>query len=133
MNVYHKIINKYISITHPHIHDITSLDDVLVLDVKGYYYFCYGRQPVLAIKPRKERKFIGYGKLEYINNGYYVKGIYGFSNIIGGILSLTTNEFNDIIMEWITNKHPEITDYNTLYQFCKDNSKTFREFQDLFK
>jgi hypothetical protein len=109
------------------------LDDVLVLDVKGYYYFCYGRQPVLAIKPRKERKFIGYGKLEYINNGYYVKGIYGFSNIIGGILSLTTNEFNDIIMEWITNKHPEITDYNTLYQFCKDNSKTFREFQDLFK
>lgn len=133
MNIYHKIINKYISLYHPHIHEINSLDDIIVIEVNNYYFFCYNKQSIIAIKQRKQPKFIGYGKAIYINNGYYVKGINGFSNIIGGIISLKSEEFNNIMMEWINNKHPEITNYDTLYQFCKTNSKPLKEVQLLFK
>lgn len=125
-----KIIDKYISIFHPRIHEITSLEDVLVVGEKGHFFFCYGKQPIIAIKQRKKRIFTS-GNLTYINDGYITKGIQGFSNTLESMLSLTPNEFNNIILEWIYNKHPEINGIEKLYEFCIVNYKKYDEVKHL--
>jgi hypothetical protein len=117
-----KIIDKYISVFYPHIHEITSLDDVTVVSARRHYFFCYGKQAILAIRPRTKIIFVSDGK-RVIPDGYHIIGIQGFSTIIAPMISLTNIEFNDVIMEWICNKHPEIDSRHKLFDFCKTNLK----------
>jgi hypothetical protein len=131
-----KVMDKYINTFHPHIHEITSLDDVRVIGSRGYYAFCYGNQAVLAIKLRSQRSgyIAPYNSLNTNTNyNYYIKGILGFSNTISGLLSLTNDEFNDLTMEWIRNKHPQIDSYHKLYDFCKSNSVSRDEAKYMFE
>jgi hypothetical protein len=127
-----KVIDKYISIFHPHIHEITSLDNVLVISAHRYYFFCYGKQAIIAIKPRTKQIFVS-GGTKVVPDDYYVKGILTFSSTISGLLSLTNDEFNDVIMEWIRNKHPQIDSYHKLYDFCKSNAKKLSKVQHLLE
>lgn len=127
-----KVIDKYISIFYPHIHEITSLDNVIVISAHRYYFFCYGNQAILAIKPRTKQIFVS-GGTKVVSDGYYVKGILNFSSAISGLLSLTNDEFNDLTMEWIRNKHPQINSYHKLYDFCKSNAKKLSKVQHLLE
>lgn len=130
-----KIIDKYISEFYPRIHEITSLEEVLVIGAKGYFFFSYGKQSIIAIKRRKKRIFGGPtgATLTYINDGYYTKGIQGFSNLLGSMLSLTHPEFNNVMMEWIKNKHPEIDSVIKLYEFCEANYKNYNDIKHLLE
>lgn len=130
-----KIIDKYINVFYPQIHEITSLEEVLVIGSKGYFFFCYGKQAIIAIKQRKKRIYGGPtgATLTYINDGYYSKGIQGFSNLLGSTLSLTIPEFNNVIMKWIHNKHPEIDSETKLYEFCMINHKRYIDVKHLME
>lgn len=133
-----KVMDKYISVFHPHIHEITSLDDVIVIGRRRYYFFCYGNQAVLAIKLRSERTVVKSITPDYILNGnvsndYHIKGISGFSNSLGGLLSLTPTEFTDLTLKWICNKHPQIDSFHKLYNFCESNSVSFDESKYMFE
>lgn len=132
---YLKFIDLYISKYHPRIHEITSLGEVLVIGSKGYFFFCYGKQAIITIKQRKKRIFTGPtgAKLTYINDGYYTKGIQGFTNIICPMITLTPNEFNGVMLEWIGNKHPEIDSEKKLYEFCKVNYKNYNDIKHLLE
>jgi hypothetical protein len=123
---YLKFIDLYISKYHPGIHEITSLDEVLIIGTRGYFFFCYGKQSIIAIKQRKKRIF-GIDNMTYISDGYYIKGIQGFANLIRPMLSLTHSEFNVVMMEWISNKHPEIDCEKKLYEFCRVNYKSYND------
>jgi hypothetical protein len=127
-----KIIDKYISEFYPRIHEITSLEEVLVIGAKGYFFFSYGKQSIIAIKRRKKRIF-GAGNITYINDGYNIKGIQGFSSLLGSMLSLTHPEFNNVMMEWIKNKHPEIDSVIKLYEFCEANYKNYNDIKHLLE
>lgn len=129
---YLKFIDLYISKYHPRIHEITSLEEVLVIGAKGYFFFSYGKQSIITIKRRKKRIF-GAGNITYINDGYYTKGIQGFSNLLGSMLSLTHPEFNNVMMEWIKNKHPEIDSVIKLYEFCEANYKNYNDIKHLLE
>ena len=63
-----KIINEYITVFHPLIHEITSLEEVLVVAYNGYFIFGYGDRGIIAIKPRRRRIFDG-ENFTVINNG----------------------------------------------------------------
>lgn len=128
-----KIIDKYISVFYPQIHEITSLEEVLVISMNGYFLFCYGKQSIIAIKQDKKRIFTGPGQVTYINDGYAVKGIYGFSNLLAPMLSLPSDKFNIVMMEWIKNKHPEIDSVEKLYEFCKINHKKYDNIKHLLE
>ena len=127
-----KIIDKYISVFYPKINEITSLDDVIVVDVHRYYFFCYGKQAILAIKPRTKRIFVS-GATRVVPNGYYVKGIQDFTGMIASMISLTNDEFNDVIMKWLNNKHPEISSQHKLYDFCRTKAKKLSEVKHLME
>ena len=132
-NSHLKFIDLYISKYHPRIHEITSLEDVLVVSMNGYFLFSYGKQSIIGIKRRK-RKIFGTGqKVTYINNGYTVKGIYGLSNLLAPMLSLPSDKFNIVMMEWIKNKHPEIDSVIKLYDFCMDNHKNYNDVKHLWE
>jgi hypothetical protein len=126
---YLKFIDLYISKYHPGIHEITSLDEVLIIGTRGYFFFCYGKQTIIAIKQRKKRIFGGPTRatLTYINDGYYIKGVYGFSNIICPMITLTPKEFSGVMLKWIGNKHPEIDCEKKLYEFCRVNYKSYND------
>ena len=133
-----KVMDKYISIFHPHIHEVTSLDDVVVIGSRGYYAFCYGNQAVLAIKLRSKRTVVKSIIPNYMLNGnvsddYHIKGILGFSNTISGLLSLTNNEFTDLTLKWICNKNPQIDSFHKLYNFCESNSVSLAESKYMFE
>ena len=133
-----KVMDKYISIFHPHIHEVTSLDDVVVIGSRGYYAFCYGNQAVLAIKLRSKRTVVKPITLDYILNGnvsndYHIKGISGFSSSLGGLLSLTPTEFTNLTLKWICNKHPQIDSFHKLYNFCESNSVSLDEAKYMFE
>ena len=130
---YHKFIDLYISKYHPRIHEITSLEDVLVVSYNGYFLFSYGKQSIIGIKRRKKRIFGVDQKMSVINDGYVVKGVSGFSNIICPMISLTPNEFNVVMMEWIVNKHPEIDSVIKLYEFCMVNNKNYNDVKHLLE
>lgn len=130
---YHKFIDLYISKYHPRIHEMTSLEDVLVVSYNGYFLFGYGNRGVIAVKRGKKRIFGEGQKLTYINDGYVVKGVIGFSNIICPMISLTPNEFNIVMMEWIVNKHPEIDSVIKLYEFCMVNYKSYNDVKHLLE
>jgi hypothetical protein len=108
------------------------LDDVRVISGHRGYFFCYGNQAILAIKPRTKQIFVS-GGIKVVPDGYYINGIINFSNTISSLLSLTNNEFNDLIMEWICNKHPQINSYHKLYDFCKSNAKKLSKVQHLLE
>ena len=127
-----KIIDKYISVFYPKINEITSLEEVLVVSMNGYFLFSYGNQSIIGIKRRKKRIF-GPGQPTYINDGYTVKGIYGFSNLLAPMLSLPSDKFNIVMMEWIKNKHPEIDSVIKLYDFCMDNHKSYNDVKHLLE
>lgn len=130
---YLKFIDLYINKYHPRIHEITSLDDVLVVSYNGYFLFTYGNRGVIAVKRRK-RKIFGTGqKVVYIDDGYHIKGVYGFSNIICPMITLTPNEFNSVMLEWIGNKHPEIDGVIKLYEFCMVNYKSYNDVKHLIE
>ena len=109
-----KIINRYITEFYPHINEVTSLDGVNVWLYNGRFFFSYGKQAIIAIKKRA-------------GDYYDIKGIIGFSLCVQGLLSLNSSEFKPVILKWICYKHPEITDYDTLYNFCKLNHKQFED------
>ena len=50
-----KIIDKYISVFYPKINEITSLEEVLVVSMNGYFLFSYGNQSIIGIKRRKKK------------------------------------------------------------------------------
>ena len=128
-----KIIDKYIGVFYPKINEITSLEEVLVVSMNGYFLFSYGNQSIIAIKRRK-RKIFGTGqKVVYIDNGYYIKGVYGFSNLLAPMLSLPSDKFNIVMMEWIKNKHPEIDSVIKLYEFCMLNYKSYNDVKHLLE
>jgi hypothetical protein len=129
---YLKFIDLYISKYHPRIHEITTLSEVLVIGAKGYFFFCYGKQAIITIKQRK-RRIITTRPVTYINDGYYTKGVQGFSNIICPMITLTPNEFNGVMLEWIGNKHPEIDSEEKLYDFCKVNYKKYDDIKHLIE
>lgn len=130
---YLKFIDLYISKYHPRIHEITSLEEVLVVAYNGYFIFGYGDRGIISIK-RHKKKIFGTGqKWAYIDDGYVVKGVYGFSNIICPMISLTPNEFNEILLEWISNKHPEIDGVTKLYEFCIVNYKSYNDVKHLLE
>jgi hypothetical protein len=108
------------------------LEDVIVVNYNGYFLFGYGNRSIIAIKQRKKRIF-GSQQITYINDGYTIKGVWGFSNIISPMLSLTTNEFSNVIMEWICNKHPEIDSDTKLYEFCMVNYRKYKDVKHLLK
>jgi hypothetical protein len=128
-----KIIDKYISVFYPKINEITSLEEVLVVSMNGYFLFSYGKQSIIGIKRRKKRIFTRPGEFTYINDGYTVKGIYGFSNLLAPMLSLPSDQFNIVMMEWIKNKHPEIDSVIKLYDFCMDNYKNYNDVKHLLE
>ena len=129
-DLYLRFVNSYIDKFHPHINEITSLEEVLVVAYNGYLLFSYGNRGVIAIKERKRRIF-GTDAFTVIKDGYTIKGVNGFSNIIGPMLSLTSDEFNGVMMEWLYNKHPEIDSVEKLYEFCKSNYKRYEDVKHL--
>jgi hypothetical protein len=111
---------------------MTSLEDVLVVSYNGYFLFGYGNRGVIAIK-RRVKKLFSSGKPTYINDGYTIKGVSGFSNLICPMISLTPKEFNVVMMEWIVNKHPEIDNVIKLYEFCMVNHKRYNDIKHLLE
>ena len=105
----------------------------MVISMNGYFLFSYRRQSIIAIKRRKKRIFTGLGQFTYINDGYTVKGIYGFSNLLAPMLSLPSDQFNIVMMEWIKNKHPEIDSVIKLYDFCEANYKSYNDVKHLLE
>jgi hypothetical protein len=128
-----KIIDKYISVFYPKINEITSLEEVLVVSMNGYFLFSYGNQSIIGIKRRKKKIFGTGQNVTYINDGYIVKGIYGFSNLLAPMLSLPSDKFNIVMMEWIKNKHPEIDSVIKLYEFCMVNNKNYNDVKHLLE
>jgi hypothetical protein len=49
------------------------------------------------------------------------------------MLSLTHPEFNNVMMEWIKNKHPEIDSVIKLYEFCEANYKNYNDIKHLLE
>ena len=46
---------------------------------------------------------------------------------------LTIPEFNNVIMKWIHNKHPEIDSETKLYEFCMINHKRYIDVKHLME
>ena len=128
-----KFIELYINQYHPHINEITSLDNVIVIISRKHYFFCYGKQAIITIRPQTKKIFVSGGTTKVIPDGYIIRGIKGFSNIIAPMISLTNVKFNDVMMEWICNKHPEIDSRHKLFDFCKTKVKTLNEVKHLFE
>jgi hypothetical protein len=130
LNLYLKFVDIYINKYYPKINEITSLEEVVVVAYNGYFIFSYTNRGIIAIKIKKRRLFKS-GSMVYINDGYVIKGVSGFSNIVGPFLSLTSDEFNEVILEWIYKKHPEITNVDEFYNFCKSNYKRYEDIKHL--